>query len=209
MKHRFLLFLLLLAVPAVADQITFSFISLAGNVRDVQANPSGFTAGPARVIAVTDATTGITVPFSGNLTVATGTASSFNVTPPLVLATFTAGEDDTVQILDPTTLAPILNGFTLNNSSLAATFPGGTGALSSPIEVTSIEPEIFAMFNLRDFDPRASLSLTFGQNALSGEDLTAVTGGGSITVTAFSALPEPSTLIMLGRGVEEMLCPKL
>ena len=89
----FVALLLALCATAAADQITFSFVSIGGNTRDVEANAGGFRAGPGRNLLVTDSTTGISVPLSGLVTANTGEASSYNVTPGLVTGTFEAGGD--------------------------------------------------------------------------------------------------------------------
>jgi hypothetical protein len=202
MKTRLLFATLLLgyATFASADQITFSFVSNGGNVRNVQATMGGFTAGKTLNTSVTDATTGVIVPLAGDVTMSTGPASSYDVFPTTVVAMFNHGATDSVLIENPVTMMPILAGITGNDSVMVATHPGGTGAFLAAFQVTFVDPAILSMFNLKQVDPRGSAGLTFGQDQLAGTDLTAVAGGGTITITA-SAIPEPKTLLLLGGGI--------
>lgn len=197
------LFLLALGagLTAFADQITFSFVSQAGNLTTVVASSAGLTAGPALNVLVTDSTTGVSDPLSGLVNMSTGPASSFTVLPTVVVSAFTAGGSNSVSIVNPITLAPILSGTTNDNSTMVATYPGGTGAFLAGFHVTFVDPSILAAFGLKTVDPRGSLSLTFGQDVLTGgKTINGVAGGGSITVTA-TPTPEPASLGLLGGGM--------
>ena len=107
-------------------------------------------------------------------------------------------------VADPATHAIILSGATNDNATLVATHPGGTGAFLEGFTVTFIEPALLAEFGLTGVDPRGSLGLTFGQDSLSGKDLTAVEGGGTITLTA-TAVPEARFYAGLGLGALGLL----
>lgn len=196
---KLLLTLLFAATPLVADQITFSFVSLVGNTATVKADPSGFQAGPAVNTTVTDSTTSMIVPLAGVVNASTGAASSFSVLPNVVLAVFNAGSGGSVSIVNPITTAPILTGSTNDNSTLVATHPGGTGAFLGGFDVTFVDPALLAEFGLHDPDPRGSLGITFGQDTLLGKTLSAVGGGGTITITA-TPISEPASsgLLLLG-----------
>jgi hypothetical protein len=89
-----------LCATAAADQLTFSFVSVAGNTRDVEANASGLVAGPGLNLFVTDSTTGVSAPLNGLVTISTGDASFYNVSPTLVMGTFEAGGANSIQIIN-------------------------------------------------------------------------------------------------------------
>lgn len=203
-KVRNVVALLLLVLGAgllaSADQITFSFVSQAGNLTTVIASSAGLTAGPALNVLVTDSTTGVSSPLSGLVNMSTGPSSSFTVLPTVVVSSFTAGGSDSVSIVNAITLAPILTGTTNDNSTMVATYPGGTGAFLAGFHVTFVDPSVLAAFGLKTVDPRGSLSLTFGQDVLTGKSIAGVAGGGSITVTA-TPTPEPASLGLLGGGI--------
>jgi hypothetical protein len=61
-------------------------------------------------VLVTDVTTDVSFPLAGIFTASTGPASAFVVTSGFVLGTFTAGGSDSVLIIDPTTMMPIVSG---------------------------------------------------------------------------------------------------
>jgi len=189
-------------IPMAADQITFSFVSAPGNVQDVNASISGLTAGPAINTSVTDSTTGVIVPLSGNVTMSTGTAITYDVFPTVAVALFNGGTTNSVLVEDPITHAILLSGVTNQNSTMVATHPGGTGAFLAGFKVTFVDPAILSAFGLMNVDPRGSLGLTFGQDQLvATKDIVAVAGGGTITITATSAIPEPFSMALLGGGI--------
>ena len=195
--------LLALCATAAADQITFSFVSIGGNTRDVEANAGGFRAGPGRNLLVTDSTTGISVPFSGLVTANTGVATSYMVTPGLVMGTFAAGGDGSVRITDLLDTRTILVGIMAPNSHLLATANGGTGSFLGIFTLVFIDPVVLADFGLANPDLRGSFSSTFGQDATAttrDQTLTAVGGGGTVTITA-TPIPEVSTLALAGTSL--------
>jgi len=192
-----------LCATAAADQITFSFVSIGGNTRDVEANAGGFRAGPGRNLLVTDSTTGISVPLSGLVTANTGEASSYNVTPGLVTGTFEAGGDGSVRITDLLDTRTILVGIMAPNSHLLATANGGTGSFLGIFTLVFIDPVVLADFGLANPDLRGSFSSTFGQDATAttrDQTLTAVGGGGTITITA-TPIPEAPSLALAGTSL--------
>ena len=197
------LLLTILTLPAWSDQVTFSFVSIGGNTRDVEANAGGFRAGPGLNLLVTDSTTGISVPLSGLVTANTGEASSYNVTPGLVTGTFEAGGDGSVRITDLLDTRTILVGIMAPNSHLLATANGGTGSFLAVFTLVFIDPTILSEFGLSHPDLRGSFSSTFGQDLTAttrDQTLTAVGGGGTITITA-APIPEVSTLALAGTSL--------
>jgi len=199
----FVALLLALCATAAADQITFSFVSIGGNTRDVEANAGGFRAGPGRNLLVTDSTTGISVPLSGLVTANTGEASSYNVTPGLVTGTFEAGGDGSVRITNLMDTRTILVGIMAPNSHLLATANGGTGSFAGLFTLVFLDPIILSEFGLSHPDLRGSFSLTFGQDLTAvtrDQTLTAVGGGGTVTITA-TPIPEVSTLALAGTSL--------
>jgi hypothetical protein len=190
------IFVLFFCSALFADQITFSFVSPAGNKTDVMASPSGFAASAVNIL-VTDASSGVSTPLLGLVEISAGPASSFTVLSSSVLAMFNMGGTPSVSIVDPITMAPILTGITNNNSVMLATYPGGTGAFLAGFQVTFVD---LALLHLASVDPRGSLGVTFGQNVVTGNTLTGVVGGGTITIIG-TPVPEPATLILFGLGV--------
>ena len=194
--------LIALSLPLCADQITFSIVANDNNF-DVQASMAGFKAGPAFNELVSDAEKGLSFPLSGIFTTATGAASTFLIGATTVVGSFGAGTPNSVDIINPTTLAPIVKGEILDGSKAAATFPGGTGSFSGEFLVTFVDPTILAKFGLPPtFDPRGSVGVTFGQDQLHGADLNAVIGGGVVTVVVNTPppVPEPASLFLFVLG---------
>jgi hypothetical protein len=197
--HLFLA-LALSAVPALADQITFSIVAPPGNVADLAASKSGLRAGPGQNITVSDTTLGMHVPLAGVFTASTGAASAFAVASAFVLATYKAGGTDSVLITDPATGAVLVSGTMEGDSGMLAQYPGGAGSFLGSFTVTSVNPAVLGMFGLSGFNPNGSVSFTFGQDQLSGRTLDAVVGGGSVTIVA-SPVRESSTLALVLIGV--------
>ena len=194
------LLLTILTLPAWSDQLTFSFVSVAGNFRDVRANAGGFTAGAGLNVLVTDSTTGMSLPLRGLVTMTSGEATSYAVSSGLVTGTFEAGGRNSLTIIDP---LEILGGAIADGSHLLATANGGTGAFAGVFTVSFVDPAVLAEFGLGHVDPRGSFSWTFGQNTVAvtrDQTLTAVGGGGTVTITA-TPIPEVSTLALAGTSL--------
>jgi len=197
---RLVLALALSAVPAVADQITFSFVASPGNVADLTAARSGLSAGPAQNITVSDTTLGMHVPLAGVFTASTGAASAFAVASSFVLATYKAGGANSVLILDPVTSATLVSGTMEGDSGVLAQYPGGAGSFLGTFTVTSVSPAVLGMFGLSGFNPNGSVAFTFGQDQLSGRTLDAVVGGGTVTIVA-SKVHESRSIALVLTGV--------
>jgi len=106
-----LLALLFSVALAAADQITFGFISPKDNPRNYStSNKGSVMAGPGLNGLVSDTATGSHVPFDGIVTASTGPATSFTITPIFAFGTFSGGGADSVSIVDPTTMMPLVTG---------------------------------------------------------------------------------------------------
>ena len=194
------LMLLLLPCAAHADQITFSFVASPGNAVDLKAASSGMNAGPADNITVSDTTKGEHLPLAGTFTSSAGYASKKVNGADFVFATYTAGSANSVLITDPTTGDILIAGTMENNGGLLAQYPGGTGSFLGTFFVTSVSPDVLALFDLSSFNPNGSVSFTFGQDKVKKGVLDAVVGGGSVTIVA-SPVPEPGFLLLFGSGL--------
>jgi hypothetical protein len=196
------LVLLFAATPALADEITFSFIGNS-NLTNVEANSSGLTVGPALNIAISNATTGVSIPLAGLFNSSTGAATFFAVTPNLVVATYAPGGTDSVSIVDPITHAVLISGVMNDSSALLAHIPGGSGSFRGTFDVTDVSSTILSEFGLASFDPNGSVGFTFGQDSAVGGTLSSVIGGGSVTfvATPLAPTPEASTMLLMGSGL--------
>lgn len=180
-----------------ADEITFSCIAQNNNP-DVFASTAGFTAGPCLNVLVSDSAKGLRFPLLGQFNVSAGAASSFVITSSQVNGTFGAGGTNSVSIVGS---SPFLQGDMLAGGDLGATYPGGTGSFQGIFDVTQVDPAVLALFGSRlRFDPRGSVSVTFGQNAVVGSQLEGVIGGGTATIV-ITTIPEPKGLGFLGAVV--------
>jgi hypothetical protein len=199
---RALLFCLFLTTAALADQITFSFISSPGNPRDFTASQSGgVSAGPGLNVLVSDATSGVHVPFDGIVTASTGPATSFTMTPLFILGTFAAGSADSVSIVDPMTGAPIVTGTMNANAGLLALL-SGAGSFLGTFDVSFVDPTLLGMFDLSPvFGSSGSISMTFAQTNVSASGtVSGVIGGGALTVTA-SPVRESASALYFATGL--------
>jgi PEP-CTERM motif-containing protein len=198
------LFLTLLAQPqlACADEITFSFIAASNSVT-VKAASSGLTLGPALNVLVSDATTGASFPLAGVFNSETGTASSFTVTPTLLVAVYNGSGPDSVLIKD--SMGNVLvSGETDDHATFISGLSNGAGAFLAKFSVDSVSPAVLALFGLGPaFEPEGSVSVTSAHGNLVGGTLESVIGGGTVTVTtpAVSVVPEPASLGLIGLGL--------
>lgn len=184
---------------ARADEITFTCIA-EGNGHNVVASASGFTAGPCLNVLVSDAAKGLRFPLIAQFNTSAGAATSFTITSTDVNGTFGAGSTNSVSIIGSSTF---LQGDMLAGGDLGATYPGGTGSFQSIFHVTTVDPAVLADFGLPPtFDPRGSVSITFGQNEVVGSQLEGVIGGGSATiVVSTTPVPEPARVGLVGMGM--------
>ncbi len=80
-------FTLLLAATAVADQINFNFTT--GLPGSVKATAAGLTSGPSKLTSVSDSDTGLIIPTAGTYKNGnTGAATSLGQFGPFVIGTF-------------------------------------------------------------------------------------------------------------------------
>lgn len=199
MKKLFLLVALcLVSVTFVmADEITFSSIAQNNNA-DVLASANGFSAGPALNVLVSDSAKGLRFPLIATFNASAGPATSFVISTMDVNGTFSAGGTNSVSIVGS---HPILEGNMLGGGDLGATYPGGTGSFQGIFDLTFVDPAVLALFGQSlSFDPRASVSITFGQNQVVGSQLEGVFGGGTTTIVV-TTIPEPKRLGLAGMGI--------
>jgi len=196
----FTILLLISSSAAFADQINFVFSFGAPGTMSAQS--SGFSAGPAPLIQVTDATTNVTKLLSGTWTTSAGPASSIVAVPGTLLATFTPGSLNSVFIHQGSTV--LLSGITGDAGRfLAASGPNGTAAYFADFLVTEVDPAVLAMFRLGPgFAPIGTVSATGGTVNIAGLGATATVGGGSVTIqTVGPPIAEGSTLVLFGSGL--------
>ena len=197
MVLRSLILALVLAAGAAADEITFSYI-LGG---PVSASSSGFAAGPASNILVSDTSTGTSFTLSGIFTASTGAASSFVVTPTFITANFAGAGANTV-LINTILGNPLVAGSSNDGASLISNVPDGTGAFLEGFTVSFVDPAVLALFGLGPaFDPLGTVSMTTAHGNFNGfGGFNAVVGGGTVTIQTpnVSVVPEPASLFLLG-----------
>jgi hypothetical protein len=204
MKKLALVFALVLtSLSAFADEITFSFIASSGKTSLI-ADTGGVVLGPSLNVLVSDATTGASFPLVGVFTSNTGAASTFTVSPTIVVATYNGSGPNSVLIKDSMGNA-LVSGITEDRAAFISGFPNGAGAFLSKFEVTDVAPSVLALFGLGpSFSPEGSVSVTAARGNLVGGTLEATIGGGTVTITTpFAAVPESSTssLGVIGLGL--------
>lgn len=197
MRKLVLLSVLFASVVATADEITFTIIGTS-NSFNVFASAAGFTAGPALNVLVSDTAKNQHFTLVGTFNASAGAASAFTISSTAVNATFGAGGTDSVSIIGS---SPFVLGDMVAGSDLGATYPGGTGSFQSVFDVTTVDPAVLALFGQGPgFDPRGSVSITFGQNQVVGSELEGVLGGAAVTIVV-STIPEPRGLGIAGMGL--------
>ena len=199
MKRLALLGVLVLsfAATAAADIITFNFV--VGPPGSLTASATGLSSGPASNVLVTDVTTGMSVTQLGTFTSSAGPASSFTPFPPFVIATYTAGGANSVQIVDPM-MNPLVTGSMMSGGALLTAFPNGQGAFLGDFNVTFVSPAVLAMFGLPPgWEPVGAVAITFAHDNFDGTTVTGNIGGGTVTIV--SVVPEPASLGVLGMGL--------
>jgi hypothetical protein len=201
MKKLLLLLVLLLSFAScvLADEITFSFI--VGLPGSLVANAGGLVAGPAVNIVVSDATTGAEFPLLGTFTANTGAASSFNVAPGLITASYLGDGFNSVLIVDS-------GGFTLvagrmdDHGAFLTGYPDGRGSFLGAFDVAFVSPAVLGLFGLGpEWLPTGAVSATFGSDNFDGVTVTGELGGGSVTVQTPVTEPATWTLAIVGVGL--------
>jgi hypothetical protein len=192
-------FTLLLAATAVADQLNFNFT--LGASGSVTATSAGMTSGPSLLTNISDTTTMVIKPFAGNYVNGnTGPAISLMQFGPVVIATFDAGGPNSVLVEDAAHNV-LVSGDMDTNGSLLSTVPAGTGSFLGTFHVTFVSPVALALFGLGpSFEPNGSVALTIGNASFNGTTFTGAIGGGSVTIQS-AAVPEPVGLGILGMGL--------
>jgi len=187
---------------ARADAITFSFVSSA---TAVHADATGLTAGPARVLLVSDTKIPTDYSLLGNASISTGPASSYSATSNFVSAQYLPGPGIEVKVNSASCVGGTLPGVCLegtqNSNGEYVGTKNGTGSFQGLFTVTYVSPYITSLFGEpNSWLPAGSDSLNTSANKFKnlGKTDTASLSGGAIT---FETVPEPGTLGMLGTGL--------
>jgi hypothetical protein len=192
----------LFAACALADEISFNFLTNPPFSGAVVASSAGMTAGPSMLTSISDTMTNI--PFTGSLVNAnTGPATNFTNNTDIVAITFSAGGTNSVLVED--SMGHVLvSGSMRDGAVLLSTIPPltGTGAFLGTFDVSFVSPMVLALFGQHSFSPIGAVAFTSGQATFNTHTntLTSVIGGGSVTVQT-SPIPEPASLGLVGIGV--------
>jgi hypothetical protein len=189
------------AVPALADEVTLSFVGTT-TLMNVMASAAGVAMTGAQNVVVSDTKLGQHFTFTDEAFINSGPATEFNFTAPLLVATYTPGGSMSVLIENSVTHAILIEGI-MQNSKLLATVPGA-GAFGGAFTVTEVSPTILALFGLTGWSPKGSASFTFSNDEFSNGTLQATLGGGAVTFISAPAappVPELGTLFLFGSGL--------
>jgi hypothetical protein len=195
-RAPFFLLPLLLAFTtlAFADNISFSIVGTITSTPNLFSASSGFTAGPGLQIVVSDTDKHLQFPLTGIFNASTGSRTSVSSTSTSYSAMFGSGGTVTIANGGTTLLSggPMFAGSTLlSNLSL------DTGSFAGEFTVTAVDPAVLAMFGLGPkWNPDGSVSITFGQSLVTGDDLSGVLGAATVTIETPTTVPEPSTIAM-------------
>jgi len=199
MLWRVLVFALFSATFALADEITFSFIESNAPVVNISSSLAGMTAGPALNIIVSDTEKHLEFPLSGFFNASTGPASSITSDAVRYEAEYTTG--GSVSIASGHMI--FVSGMPMfDHSHLLSQRGEDEGAFAGEFKVTSVSSAVLAKFGLGpEWNPDGSVSITFGQSHIAGDDLTGVIGGGTVTIETPAPVPEISTIMLLLSGL--------
>ena len=195
-------FTLLVTASAVADTITFTFVSGTSSPPSVTASSTaGLMSGPAALLLINDTTQNKMFSFSGTYVNGnTGPATSLMQFGPLIIGSFTAGGTNSVLLKDSMGNV-VVSGDVEDGSSLLAS-AGSTGSFLTAFHVTSVSPAALALFGLGPaFSPEGSVSFNTGDSVLTGGTFTAQLQGGVVTIHTPVVIPEPASLGLLGMGI--------
>jgi hypothetical protein len=194
-----LIFVIFASFLAFSDEITFSFIELNAPVVNLTSNLSGMTAGPALNIVVSDTTKHLEFPLSGFFTASTGAATTITSNTSIYEAEYGTGGSVGISGGGITFVA---GSPMFDHSHLISNRGEDEGAFAGEFHVTSVDPSVLAMFGLPDkWNPDGSVSVTFGQAHVSGDVLTGVIGGGTVTIETPAPVAENASLIFYGTGL--------
>jgi hypothetical protein len=203
MKQFTLVLMLLVSsfafADAIGDQLTFSFIELNAPVVNLTSSLAGVTAGPALNIVVSDTLHHEQFPLSGFFNASTGAATSITSDATVYEGEYSSGGSVSIAGGGITFVAgsPLFD-----HAHLISHRAEDEGAFAGEFHVTTVDPSVFALFGLPDkWNPDGSISVTFGHSTVTGNNLSGVIGGGTVTIETPAPVPEPSTLLMLLCGV--------
>jgi hypothetical protein len=201
---RFTLVLMLLVpsfvfADAIGDQLTFSFIELNAPVVNLTSTAAGVVAGPALNIVVSDTLHHEQFPLSGFFNATTGAATSITSNSDVYEGEY--GSGGSVSIVGGG-ITFVAGSPMFDHSHLVSHRAEDEGAFAGEFHVTSVDPSVFALFGLPDkWNPDGSVSVTFGHSTVTGNNLSGVIGGGTVTIETPAPIPEPSTWLMLAFGI--------
>ena len=208
MPKKFALTLVCLALlgslssVAMADAITFSFLS---SLKLVHADATGFSAGPALVVQVSDTKLQASQFLLGSVSLSTGPASSYMASGGMLSAQFLPGAGVEVDVMSPFCVGGTMPGVCLQGSQnsngqyVATRF--GPGSFQAIFQVDYVSPYITSLFgDPNRWLPTGSDSLNTAANVFrnGGRTDEAVLTGGSVTFQ--TPVPEPGTLALVGSG---------
>jgi hypothetical protein len=190
------------AACALADEISFNFLTNPPFSGAIVASHAGMTAGPSMLASISDTMT--VIPFTGSLVnTNAGSATSFTDISDIVAITFSALGGNSVLVED--SMGHVLvSGSMRDGATLLTTIPPltGTGAFLGTFDVSFVSPAVLALFGQKSFSPIGSVAFTSGQATFNAhtDTLTAVIGAGSVTVQT-TPIPEPASLGLVGAGL--------
>ena len=194
------LLLLCFSAYAVADKINFLFSN--GPLDSLTASPAGISTSGGGLVQVKDITKDITIPMGGTLSaLSSGPATTFTALMNVVIATYSAGGTDSIEVLNASN-QPILRGNVNENGAFLTAFPNGQGAYLGTFTVTFVDPALLAMFGLGPgFQTEGSFSTTFGGDNYDSTTMTVTGQLSTAGITIQTAVPEPASLGLLGMGL--------
>lgn len=194
---KFFVVALLSALPALADEVTFTAVNFANST--FSASSSSLMFGNAVNVLVTDNTTGKSVMLlsiqSGN----TGASTDFTAGPPLIADYMGSGAQS---VLIASSGHTYLTGDMADSGRLEAEWPDRAGAFLSRFHVDFVDPAVLKELGTGPrWAPEGSVSLTFAQTAFDGTTLDATLGGSQITIETEGIIPEPGCLWLMATGM--------